>query len=121
MNKIKTNIFRIALMDSAPVEVAMGIYGFSQLPKVWGIPQDRFLSGCVVLLGMWRLYAVLTNLLGLRLIVAYAATFVWVYYILFTWMEAPKEYITGGLASTFINVWIAWRLQTEHHLVKRWT
>jgi hypothetical protein len=116
--KIKDNLLRIALLDSAPVEFAMGIYAFAQLPKVWGLPQDRILAGCVVFLGIWRLYAVLEGMLKLRLAVAYVACFVWVYFILFTWMEAPVEYVTGGAASTLINVWIAWRLQTESHLYK---
>jgi hypothetical protein len=114
--KIKQNFLRVLLSDSTAVEMAAGFYAFSQLPKAWGLPQDRWNAGIVAALGLIRIYAVLVGRLRLRLIVAYAATFAWLYFVLFTWLEAPTEYVTGGVASAVINIWIAWRLQTLQHM-----
>lgn len=120
MGKIKQNFLRVMLADSTAVEFAAGIYALSTLPKVWGVPvQDRLTSAAVVLVALLRLHAVLMGNLGLRLTAAYAATFVWIYFIMFSWLEAPAVAITGGIASALINVWIAWRLQTESHLRKK--
>jgi hypothetical protein len=114
--KLKDNLMRVLLSDSTAVEVAMGMFAFSQAPKIWGIPQDRVIASFVVFFGFVRLNAVVFGNLKLRLVVAYCVTFMWVWFITFVWLEAPAEYITGGVASAMINIWIAWRLQTANHL-----
>jgi hypothetical protein len=117
--KIKENLLRVLLSDSTGVECAMGLFAFAQVPRIWGLPQDRVIAAFVVFFGFVRLCAVVLGRLRLRLIVAYCVTFMWVWFIMFVWLEAPTEYVTGGLASAAINVWIAWRLQTAQHLVTK--
>jgi hypothetical protein len=117
--KIKENMMRVLLSDSTAVEFTMGMFAFAQAPRIWGIPQDRVIALFVVFFGAVRLISVVIGHLRLRLIVAYCVTFMWVFFIIFVWLEAPAEYVTGGLASAAINIWIAWRLQTESHMYKK--
>jgi hypothetical protein len=120
MSNIKANMMRVLLSDSTAVEFAMGMFAFAQAPRIWSHPSvDKWLAFFVVSFGVVRLIAVTIGHLRLRLITAYCITFVWVYFILFTWLEAPVEYITGGVASALLNIWIAWRLQTEAHMYQK--
>jgi small-conductance mechanosensitive channel len=119
-HKIKENFLRVLLSDSTPVEFIGAIYAIAQSsPKLFGIPQDRVLAWCVVATSALRLYAVLINHLLLRLIASYIITFVWSYFVLFVWLEQPSEMITAGTASVVLNLWVAWRLQTEAHMYKK--
>jgi hypothetical protein len=120
MNKIKQNFLRVLLSDSTPVEFLGAIYAIAQsAPKLFGIPQDRLLAWFVVIANVIRFYAVLINNLRLRLIVAYVITFIWIYFVMFVYLLSPNEMIPAGVTSIALNVWVAWRLQTESHLYKK--
>jgi hypothetical protein len=117
---IKKNFLRVLLSDSTPVEFIGAIYAIAQsMPKLIGLPQDRLLAWSVVATSALRIYAVLINYLRLRLIASYLITFIWSYFVLFVWLEQPSELITAGTASVVLNIWVAWRLQTEMHMYKK--
>jgi hypothetical protein len=128
--KIKDNFMRVLLSDSTSVEFAMGLFALVQMNKAFNTVPDRVLAASVSFFGLLRLFGVLTGVIWLRLVIAYAATFMWIYFIAFVWMEAPVgydvvsrewgiQYVPGGIAAALANIWIAWRLQTQHNLITK--
>lgn len=119
MKRLKERLLRILYADTLAAEALMGFFAVAQAyPRLIYVPKERVLAACVLSLGVVRIIALITAQLWARLVVAYVATFVWIYFILFVFLEEPGEYLPGAMASTAMNVWVAWRLQTEHHIRK---